>query len=238
MSKMLFFPQSVPDFHVALSLSLVIFGFDGVNLDVLLAKSKNPLHEGKLFLPSRNLAAEDDLFETALEMFQNLFGHKTPNLIEQLKAFGAVKRSSEGRVVNIAHNALVKSSDFKAEKWEQHGMHWCPVEKIPELNFDHNEIVQFARDRLSRRVRRRPLGFYMLPNEFTLGQLKRLYEKALSIQIDKRNFRKKLFKTNLLEDLGKKADGRGYGQHKGSLLYKFNMKAYKDLDLKGYHFQF
>jgi 8-oxo-dGTP diphosphatase len=78
----------------------------------------------------------------------------------------------------------------------------------------------------------------MLPSEFTLGQLKRLYEKALSTKIDKRNFRKKLFKTNLLEDLGQKADGRAYGQHKGSILYKFNMKAYQDMDIKGYHFQF
>ena len=111
---MLSFANNEPDFNVALSLSLVIFGFDGVNLDVLLAK--NNTHEGKLYLPSRNLSAEDDLSESALEMFQDLFGHKTPNLIEQLKAFGSVGRSNEGRVVNIAHNALVKSSDFKAEK--------------------------------------------------------------------------------------------------------------------------
>jgi len=171
-------------------------------------------------------------------MFQDLFGHKTPNLIEQLKAFGGVNRSPEGRVVNIAHNALVKSSDFKAEKWEQHGMHWCPVQKIPELIYDHSEIVQFSRDRLARRVSRRPLGFHMLPTEFTLGQLLKLYESALSTKIDKRNFRKKLFKTNLLEDLTRKADGSKYGQYKGSLLYKFNELEYQDMNLKGYPFQF
>ena len=235
---MLSFTQTEPDFHVALSLSLVVFGFDGVNLDVLFAKSQNKIHKGKLYLPSRNLAAEDDISETALEMFQELFGHKTPNLIEQLKAFAEVKRTPEGRVVNIAHNALVKSSDFKAEKWEQHGLNWCPVGKVPELIFDHNEIVQFARDRLARRVSRRPLGFHMLPNEFTLGQLLKLYEAALSTKIDKRNFRKKLFKTNLLEDLCRKADGSEYGQYKGSLLYKFNKKEYQDMNLKGYPFQF
>ena len=233
---MLSFANNEPDFNVALSLSLVIFGFDGVNLDVLLAK--NNTHEGKLYLPSRNLSAEDDLSETALEMFQDLFGHKTPNLIEQLKAFGGVSRSPEGRVVNIAHNALVKSSDFKAEKGEQHGMHWCPVQKIPELIYDHSEIVQFSRDRLARRVSRRPLGFHMLPTEFTLGQLLKLYETALSKKIDKRNFRKKLFKTNLLEDLHRKADGSIYGQYKGSLLYQFNKQEYQDMNLKGYPFQF
>jgi 8-oxo-dGTP diphosphatase len=237
MSKMLLFPQSETEFNVALSLSLVLFGFDGKNINVLIAKSNNPDFKGQLFLPSRNLNAQEDFKTVSFEMFEILFGY-TPALIEQLRAFDNVCRSTRGRVVNVPHFILVKTSDFLAEEWEQHGMHWCPINKVPQLAFDHNEMIEFARHRLDRRVKRRPVGFKMLPPEFTIGQLIRLYEIAIRKKIDKRNFRKKLFKTDLLKDLDKKADGKSYGQQKGSQLFSFNILEYREMKKGGYPFQF
>ena len=234
---MLQYPTSKPDYHVALSLSLVLLGFNGKNIEVLLAKSINPEYEGQLFLPSQNLLTNEDFTAVAANMFSRLFGYN-PEVLEQLKAFGNVSRARGGRVVNIAHYALVKTSDFKAEEWSKHGMHWCNIEKVPELAFDHNDIINFARERLERRVRRRPVGFDMLPPEFTIGQLIKLYEKALNIKIDKRNFRKKVFKTKLLEELGRKADGESFGQQKGSQLFSFNKKAYDKMKGSEYPFQF
>jgi len=222
---------------VALSLCLVLFGFDGKNINVLIAKSNNPDFKGQHFLPSRNLNAPEDFKTVSFEMFEILFGY-TPALIEQLKAFGDVKRSARGRVVNIPHFILVKTSDFLAEEWEQHGMHWCPINKVPKLAFDHNDMIEFARERLERRVKRRPVGFKMLPPEFTIGQLIRLYEIAIRKKIDKRNFRKKLFKTDLLKDLDKKADGKSFGQQKGSQLFSFNILEYREMKKGGYPFQF
>ena len=62
----------------------------------------------------------------------------------------------------------------------------------------------------------------MLPPEFTISQLIKLYEKS-----SKKNFRKKVFKTYLLEEVDRKASGKVYGQQKESQLYRFNIKAYK-----------
>ena len=78
----------------------------------------------------------------------------------------------------------------------------------------------------------------MLPDEFTLGQLQTLYETALGKKFDKRNFRKKLFKTTLLIDLDKKADGKAEGQHKGSQLFTFNKEKYQKMKIQGYDFLF
>tara|TARA_B100000902_G_scaffold385132_1_gene426122 strand:+ start:95 stop:334 length:240 start_codon:yes stop_codon:yes gene_type:complete len=79
----------------------------------------------------------------------------------------------------------------------------------------------------------------MLQPHFTIGQLIRLYEKALRTKIDKRNFRKKTFKTNLLESLlDDKADGKEYGQQKGSQLYQFNKKVYDKMKGSDYPFMF
>ena len=238
MSEMLKFPQEDPDYNVALSVSMVVFGFDGVELKILLARSTRPPFQGALFLPSRYIKANEELLLSAKKMFLDLFGYDNPSTVEQLRAFGQVFRHPGGRVVNIAHYALVHTDDFRAEQWEQHGMHWVSVTEVPDLAFDHNEIVKYARERLKRRVRRRPVGFDLLPKEFTLGQLQNLYEKAMDKTFDKRNFRKKLFKSKLLVDLNKKSDGSGYGQHKGSLMFSFNAEAYSMMKLKGYDFVF
>ena len=235
---MLQFPQEEPDFQVALSTSLVLIGFDGVDLQVLLARSKRAPFEGALFLPSRYLNFDDELMLSARRMFEQLFGYDDPSMIEQLQAFGKVFRHPGGRVVNIAHYALVSKDDFQASQWDEHDMRWVPYSKIPDLAFDHNEIVQYAKERLKRRVKRRPVGFRLLPEEFTLGQLQTLYETTLGKTFDKRNFRKKLFKTTLLIDLEKNADGKGSGQHKGSQLFSFNKDKYEKMKLEGYDFLF
>ena len=78
----------------------------------------------------------------------------------------------------------------------------------------------------------------MLPPEFTIGQLIKLYEKALKKKIDKRNFRKKVFKTYLLEEFDRKASGKVFGQQKGSQLYRFNINAYEMMKGSEYPFQF
>ena len=87
-------------------------------------------------------------------------------------------------------------------------------------------------------MKRRPVGFHLLPSEFTLGQLQSLYEQALGKTFDKRNFRKKLFKSPLLTDLEKKATGREKGQHKGSRLYAFDRERYQRMKSEGYDFLF
>jgi 8-oxo-dGTP diphosphatase len=235
---MLRFPQEEPDFQVALSTSLVLFGFDGSDLQILLARSNRPPYEGALFLPSRYLNKEDELMLSARRMFEQLFGYDDPSMIEQLQAFGQVFRHPGGRVVNIAHYALVYKDDFQASQWEEHDMHWVTYHQVPDLAFDHNDIVQYAKERLKRRVKRRPVGFRLLPDEFTLGQLQSLYETALGKTFDKRNFRKKLFKTTLLIDLERKADGLAPGQHKGSQLFTFNREKYEKMKLEGYDFIF
>ena len=227
---MLAYPQEEPDFGVALSTSLVLFGFDGSNLQILLARSNRPPYKGALFLPSRYLNKEDELMLSARKMFEQLFGYEDPTMIEQLQAFGKVFRHPGGRVINISHYALVRKEDFLAENWDKHDMQWVAFDQVPDLAFDHNEIVQYAKERLKRRVKRRPVGFRLLPDEFTLGQLQNLYETALGKTFDKRNFRKKLFKTTLLIDLEKKADGKAPGQHKGSQLFSFNKDKYQKMD--------
>jgi 8-oxo-dGTP diphosphatase len=107
---------------------------------------------------------------------------------------------------------------------------------VPNLVFDHNEIFTFSKERLKRRVKRRPIGFHLLPPQFTFKQIYTLYQQALRKKLDKRNFRKKLFKSDLLIETDESVvmvDNK-----KPSRLYTFNTKEYEKLTLKGYDFGF
>ena len=156
--------------------------------------------------------------------------------IEQLKAFTKVFRNPLGRVVNVAYYALVKLTPQIEEKVKTQGGEWFPYDRVPDLAFDHNEIVKYAKERVKRRVKRRPVGFNLLGDEFTIAQLQSLYEKALNRELDKRNFRKKIFNSNLIIETGNTTDPK---QHrKVSKLYRFDEEKYEKLSLKGYDFLF
>lgn len=227
-----------PDFNVALSMSLVIFGFDGQDLQVLTFRRDQKPNLNEMSIPTRFVKDTDDLDESAKTLFNDLFKKQSEVSIEQLRAFGGVDRYPNGRVLNVAYYALVKKVDFNDETWEKFDLTWFPKHDVPDLVYDHNEIIEYAKERLKRRVNRRPVGFHLLPEEFTLGQLQNLYEKALDSTFDKRNFRKKLAKTTLIVDLERTADGSLNGQKKGSKLYRFNSAEYKKMKIRGYDFSF
>jgi hypothetical protein len=95
-------------------------------------------------------------------------------------------------------------------------------------------MVEQALERLKIRSKNRPIGFELLPRKFTIPQLQGLYEAINQLQFDKRNFRKKMLSMNLLQKLDEKEKRTS---KKGAFLYKFDMRKYKRLLEKGFHFE-
>ena len=221
-------------FNVALCTSLVLFGFDGEKLRILVRRKKGEPFPGALVLPAQYVKSTESIDYRVNEL---LFKHtQVENIyIEQLKAFAKVFRNPLGRVVNVAYYATVKLDSKLLEYSESRGEEWVEYSKVPDLAFDHNEIIEYAKERLKRRVKRRPIGFYLLPEHFTVSQLQKLYETALNREMDKRNFRKKIFNSQLIieTDLTDNSASR-----KLAKLYKFDEEKYEKLSLKGYDFLF
>jgi 8-oxo-dGTP diphosphatase len=103
--------------------------------------------------------------------------------------------------------------------------------------FDHNEIHDMAYERLKRRVKGRPIGFVLLAKQFTFNNIHTLYEECLGKELDKRNFRKKFMRSELLMDTTESVI-EAPGNKKPSRLYEFNQHKYDKLTLKGYDFKF
>lgn len=222
-------------FKVAISVSLVLFGFDGEMLRILLSNdTKNGPFQGAPRLPSVYVKAHEGI-DSNVEKLLFLHTQKDHIFVEQLKAFAKVFRNPLGRVVNIAHYATVKLDDELLQYTKERGEEWVEYSKIPDLAFDHNEIIDYAKERLKRRVKRRPIGFYLLPEHFTISQLQKLYETALNREMDKRNFRKKIVNSQLILETGLTDNS---SSRKSAKLYKFDEEKYQKLSLKGYDFLF
>jgi 8-oxo-dGTP diphosphatase len=222
-------------FDVALSSSLVLFGFDGEKLKILIRKRANEPYKGALILPSIYILPNESIEVNLQKLIEEKIG-LTDCFLEQLQGFTKVFRNPIGRVINIAFYAVVMLDDRILKLNEQEGNIWVNASDVGELAFDHNEIVKYAKEKLKRRVKRRPIGFNLLPDEFTILQLQSLYEEALGKDLDKRNFRKKLFKSKLVYDTGKFF--RSIGSKKPSKLYSFDRIMYDKMTLKGYDILF
>ena len=96
---------------------------------------------------------------------------------------------------------------------------------LPQLYCDHNMMVDKAWKLMKQKMRTEPIGFRLLPELFTLTQLQRLYEAVNGVEIDKRNFRKRIKEMDYIEKTDK-IDKTG--SKRGAYLYRFNDNAYKE----------
>ncbi len=223
-------------FDVALATSLVLFGFDGEELLVLIKKKEAPPFEGAWVLPSAYVLPEEGLEQRVKKIMREFIGNQSTYL-EQLKAFAKVFRNPEGRVVNVSFYALIKLDKDEVKKVNKgNKLLWAEYNDLPDLAYDHEDIIAYAKERLKRRVKRRPVGFRLLPKEFTIAQLQTLYETALDRELDKRNFRKKIFNSDLIIDTKKTTNPAN--SRKISKLYRFDEDKYEKMSAKGYDFLF
>ncbi|OQA02918.1 MAG: hypothetical protein BWY68_00884 [bacterium ADurb.Bin400] len=98
---------------------------------------------------------------------------------------------------------------------------WFPVNDLPELAFDHRQVIDYAIKRLRWKLEYTSVAYSLLEEEFTLTDLQRIYEIILNRPFDKRNFRKKILSLNLVEPTGKKVVR---GVHRPAQTYRFKKR--------------
>jgi 8-oxo-dGTP diphosphatase len=218
----------------ALTVDCVVFGLDDGELKVLLIQRGLEPFKGRWALPGGFVRVEETLEQAARRELEEEAGLKNV-FLEQLYTFGAVDRDPRERVVSVAYYALVKLSDHRARAaTDAAEAEWFPISKVPKLAFDHYQILQTALDRLKAKVRYEPIGFELLPPEFTLTQLQHLYETILETPLDKRNFRKKVLGFGLLVSLKEK---QLTGRHRPAQLFRFDTDKYAKLKKRGFNFE-
>ncbi|MBE60990.1 MAG: NUDIX hydrolase [Flammeovirgaceae bacterium] len=208
-----------------LSIDCVIFGFTD-ELKVLLVKHADGISKGKWALPGGWITYDESLDQAANRILKLLTG--VDNLfLEQLKAFGAVNRFPSKRVVTVGYYTLIRDIDYNVVAgFTASDVQWFSINEIPDLPYDHQEILDYAWNQLKLKVKQEPIGFNLLPKKFTLLQLQNLYESILQIKLDKPNFRRKMLGMKLLIDIDEKQDNVS---HRAAKLYRFDEQVYQSL---------
>ncbi len=222
-----------PFFVSAVSVDTVIFGFEGRSLRVLLVQRGVEPYNGMWALPGDMAQAAENLDQAAERILSELTGVSQVYL-EQVSSFGDPDRHPAGRVVTVAYYSLIGTRDHPVapKGWAQEARYF-DIDSIPELAFDHKQILSSCMERLRERVRTRPVGFELLPTVFSLSDLQHLYESVLGEPLDKRNFRKKILSMGIVNDTGERQDNVS---HRPAKLYRFDEERYELLRRQGFSF--
>lgn len=221
--------------NIKIAVDAVVFGYDKGTLFVLLIQQKFGSQNSYWALPG-GLVKEEESLQHAVKRELKEETNVTVNYLEQLYTFGDdITRDSRNRVISVAYMALVDPSklSIKADT-DAEDVAWMPIDKIPNLAFDHNDMILKGLQRLKTKLTYQPIGFDLLPVEFLFSDLENLYATILEKELDRRNFRKKIVSFQILEEC---ETVKSQKSGRPAKLFRFNAKKYKELENKGFHFE-
>ena len=144
-----------------------------------------------------------------------------PRYLEQLYTFGAPDRSPADRVVSVVYWALVHSDEVERAVSDEN-VHWFDEDGLPELAFDHREIIDYALWRLRTKLEYSRIAHALLGETFTMAELRGVHEAVLRRSLDPANFRRTIEASGTLVDTGERLAGT---PHRPPTLYRFNTSA-------------
>lgn len=204
----------------------VIFGFDGKKLKILLIERNLEPFKGYWALPGGFLRERDKTAESCAlrELKEETNLEITSDRLWQLGIFSEEKRDPRNRVISLAFYALVKPSDVKGGD-DAAKAQWFDIDNVPQLAFDHAQILNKARNAIKQQIHFDPIGYDLLGEEFTIPQVQTLYETIQGVTYDRRNFARKIQSSGFLIPLGKKVEGTS---HKAPQLFACDKTIFKE----------
>lgn len=219
---------------IRLAVDAAVFGYEDGNISVLLIKRKYEPFKGKWAIPG-GFVLEKESLEEAVERELKEETGVVINYLEQLYTFGSISRDPRNRVVSVAYVGLVRPNAFKiSASTDADEVQWHNINELPELSFDHDIILKTAIERLQNKIIYEPIGFELLDEKFPFSDIEKLYRTLLGRDIDRRNFRKKIIKLNVLDELDEKVMK---GSGRPANLYQFNQTRYFKLKKEGIIFE-
>ena len=204
----------------ALAVDIVLFTIKSNDLKVGLIQREEEPYNGKYALPGR-FVRYDEPIETTVKMALKLKCGIDPGKVffEQLYTFGQdIHRDTRIRAITVVYYCLIDATKIN---FQQEKLSWHSVYDLPPMAFDHKNILEYAIERLRKKVLGSDFAFQLMPDEFTLTELQKAYEVILHQGLDKRNFRKKMLEMHILKDLKKK---KMEGAHRPAAVYGFMRK--------------
>ncbi|MCC9165792.1 NUDIX hydrolase [Pontibacter harenae] len=200
----------------------IILGFDGEEYKLLLIQRGFAPEKKKWSLMGGFIQPTETLEEAAIRILKQLTGLENVYM-EQLHTFSDPNRDPVERTIAVAYFALVDIQKYEKQISKEFHAEWFSLKDTPELIFDHNQMIEMAKNRLRYKAAFHPILFELLPDKFTLPQLQALYEGLYDTLFDRRNFSRKLLSTGLFI---KQKEKEKETSKKGAFYYKLDQDRY------------
>ncbi len=228
-----------------ISIDCVVFGFHEGVMKVLILKMKD---EAAWYLPGGFMRKTEPIEMAANRILKERTG-LDDIFLQQFHVFGDPERSKEhfemykdmlpaaqnwfaNRFLTIGYYALVDFSHVNPTPDElSETCFWCDIEEIPDLKLDHSLILKTALDTLRLHLSYQPIGYNLMPKQFTMPELQKLYETILDKKLDRRNFQRRMLGFGIFN---KSDEPRKGGAHKAPFLYSFDTENYKAALIEGF----
>lgn len=222
--------------NIKVAVDSVVFGYTSIEgLSILLIKRNVEPYRDSWALPGGLVLDHESIEEAVERELQEETGVKI-NYLEQLYSFGSPNRDPRNRVISIAYYGLVRPDAFELKaSTDAKDAQWFNIKSLPELSFDHDEIIIKAINRVKAKLTYEPIGFELLDKKFPFSELEKLYMTILDRPIDRRNFKKKIMKFGLLAETNEKQKLLGAGRPGN--LFKFDEAKYFSLKEAGFNFE-
>ena len=205
----------------------VIFGFENETLSVLLVQRGFDPYKGCWAFPGGFLNMDEDAETGAKRELLEETG-LVAETVEQFGAFSTVDRDPRGRVITIAFYALVQKGKVTGSD-DAADARWFPLNEIPSLAFDHDEVLSQALRSLREKLHFQPIGLDLLPTTFSFEQLFHLYSCIPNVNIDIADLKRQLMAMKLLKEVD---------EQDGLKRYQFNKTIYQELKENGFRLDF
>jgi len=201
----------------AITTNVVVFTLRDGALKLLLVRRGNEPFKSMWALPGGRVEADEDLDASAMRTLEEGTGVSGVYL-EQLYTFGRPDRDPRRRTIAVCYFALVPSERLQLRAaLDAEGVGWFSLDELPALAFDHGEMVEVARQRLSAKLAYSTIALQFMPERFTLSELQEVYEIILDEKLDKRNFRKRILAFDQIDET---PEVRRNGSHRPARLYR------------------
>lgn len=189
---------------------LVILSIIEGQLSILLIQRLFQPYRDAYSLPGGFVNYDEDILTAAQRELKEETGVDNV-FLEQLYTFGSVKRDPRKRVITVAYYALVDYSKLKVVAGDDaKDAKWFKISELPPLAFDHQEIVDKALDRVRNKISYTNIGFELIPETFTIPELRKVFEMVLGRDINPTNFRTKILKLKILKKTKeRRIEGKG-----------------------------
>ncbi len=190
---------------VVLEVLANIFTIENGEFKILLVRKKREPYKGYWILPGGIVTKDKTLEETIEDNVTNQAG--LSNLVyEQCSVFSELDRVPNKRVVGVSLISIVDEIKVKLHQEKtSYEISWFSIDKLPKIGYDHSRVIDSAIAQLKGKLNQSRTLQQIFPSDFTLPEIQKVYEQILTKELDRRNFRKKFLKLDLIEETGDKA---------------------------------